>query len=90
MNNIKWAPFGKGWFGCPHERLYEVSYKVAKGNQRAATLKTNLFSGVYSTDDTVIRKSQETLEEGNEAQRLKDENAMLREELRRLNEGEDV
>jgi hypothetical protein len=49
--SITWAPFGKGWFGEKNDRIYEVVYYDAEGNQHWATCKTGVFSGVYWTED---------------------------------------
>jgi hypothetical protein len=51
--SISWAPFGKGWFGEKEERLYEVVYYDAEGDQHFATAKTSLWTGVYWTEDRV-------------------------------------
>jgi hypothetical protein len=54
--SISWAPFGTGWFGSKNERIYEVVYYDADGDQHWATCKTSLFSGVYWTDDRVSHR----------------------------------
>lgn len=54
--SINWAPFGKGWFGEKEERLYEVVYYDADGNQHFATAKTSLWTGVYWTEDRVTHR----------------------------------
>lgn len=54
--SISWAPFGTGWFGSKNERIYEVVYYDANGDQHWATCKTSLFSGVYWTDDRVSHR----------------------------------
>lgn len=51
--SINWAPFGKGWFGDKNDRIYEVVYYDAEGNQHLATCKTNILSGVYWTEDRI-------------------------------------
>ncbi len=75
----RWTPFGKGWYG-DNNRIYTVRYVDRDGNEHQATCKTNLFSGVYWTDDTIVRYG-----EGHESARsLEDENARLRREIERL------
>jgi hypothetical protein len=54
--SISWAPFGKGWFGEKNDRIYEVVYYDASGNQHFATCKTSFWSGVYWTDDRVTHR----------------------------------
>jgi hypothetical protein len=51
--SISWAPFGKGWFGEKEERIYEVVYYDAGGQQHFATCKTSMFTGVFWTDDRI-------------------------------------
>ncbi len=51
--SINWAPFGKGWFGEKEERIYEVVYYDNTGNQHFATCKTNMWTGVFWTEDRV-------------------------------------
>lgn len=66
---IRFAPFGKGWFGEKEERMYEVVYYDKAGNQHFATCKTSMFTGVFWTDDRIThRKSKwyESLSPGNE------------------------
>ncbi|MCI0589287.1 MAG: hypothetical protein L0323_20925 [Planctomycetes bacterium] len=88
--SISWAPVGKGWFGERNDRLYEVVYYDRKGDQRFATCKTSLFSGVYWTDDRVSHHRPEELggppggAADDEARQLREENSKLREELRRI------
>ena len=48
---IRWDPFGPGWFGSRNERIYAVSYRDCDGNTHDAHCKTSLWSGVYFTDD---------------------------------------
>lgn len=55
---IEWNPFGKGWFGSEHSRIYEVRYRDALGNERSATVKTNMWAGVFWADDRIVRKAR--------------------------------
>jgi hypothetical protein len=109
--SINWAPFGKGWFGDKNDRIYEVVYYDSAGNQHWATCKTNMWSGVYWTDDRVTHGTSTWYEvvaptnepgrpllgqipktaaepEPDELQRLREENARLKEELARRSSGE--
>ncbi len=56
--SIVWSPFGKGWFGSEHSRIYEVRYKDSLGNERSATVKTNVWAGVFWADDMIVRKAR--------------------------------
>lgn len=81
-----WAPFGKGWFGERSDRIYEIAYEDQHGNQRRATVKTSMFSGVYLTDDHIVRRvanAASDADDGSELQRLRDENARLKAEITR-------
>ena len=49
-----WNPFGKGWFGSEHERIYELEYQDKDGNIHQATCKTSALAGVYFTEDVII------------------------------------
>ena len=51
--SINWSPFGRGWFGSNNERIYEVVYYNAHGDQHFATCKTSMWSGVYWTEDRI-------------------------------------
>lgn len=57
VTNRSWAPFGKGWVGEKNDRIYEVEYEDRDGQVHRATVKTSMFSGVYLTDDRVVRRS---------------------------------
>ena len=47
---IRWNPFGPGWFGEKSDRIYEVIYINESGKQVVANCKTSMFSGVYWRD----------------------------------------
>jgi hypothetical protein len=81
-----WAPFGKGWFGEKSDRIYEVRYLDGDGNEHEASCKTSMFTGVYFTEDRIVRSSQRPAHEPLADSRLSElelENRRLREELRR-------
>jgi hypothetical protein len=84
VQSIEWAPFGRGWFGEQNDRIYRVLYVDSDGNEHEASCKTSLFSGVYFTEDRIIRYSSKSREAKNETESLHEENERLREELRRL------
>jgi len=52
---IKWSPFGPGWFGEKSDRIYSVSYLDQDGNEHAAYCKTSLWTGVYFTQDHLVK-----------------------------------
>ncbi len=78
-----WSPFGRGWFGERSDRIYEIEYEDRDGQRRAATAKTSLFTGVYLTEDRVVRRSETRTAEVSEIERLRAENAQLRARLGR-------
>ena len=55
--SIQWSPFGRGWFGEKRDRIYEVVYRDADGNEHLATCKTSMLAGVYWTEDEVAQRS---------------------------------
>lgn len=44
---IRWNPFGPGWFGEKGDRIYSVVYQDESGRRISAACKTSLLSGVY-------------------------------------------
>jgi len=80
---INWAPFGPGWFGGNKERIYHVRYLDRDGNEHEAYAKTNMWSGVYFTEDRIVRYGKPPIDE-EEVESLEEENARLRAELDRL------
>ena len=54
---VYWAPFGPGWFGEKSDRIYAVRYLDAEGNEHEAHAKTSLWTGVYFTEDEVVRRA---------------------------------
>lgn len=81
-----WAPFGKGWFGEKSDRIYEVRYLDGDGNEHEASCKTSMFTGVYFTEDRIVRYAATPRQEPQEDSRLallEQENRRLRDELNR-------
>lgn len=81
----QWSPFGKGWFGENSDRIYKVSYFDKDRNEHEAYVKTSMFSGVYFTEDKVVRYAdghKEEPETGEDALVL--ENERLKAELKKL------
>lgn len=77
----QWNPFGKGWFGSEHERLYDVKYVDREGNIHQATCKTSLFSGVYFTQDEIVSHKEGQI---NSKTELELENRKLRQQIEEL------
>lgn len=75
-----WSPLGPGWFGEKNERIYSVRYFDRDGNEHEAHCKTSMWSGVYFTEDRIVRYARRD----DPDQSLKEENRRLREELARL------
>src|SRR5262245_51004336 len=93
VRSIQWSPFGRGWFGDKHHRIYEVAYDDADGFPHVATCKTSLWSGVYWTEDQIVGQQPfgksppqpHYLDAGQlaaENQRLHDEVQRLKQELK--------
>ena len=59
VRDIRWILFGPGWYG-DRNRIYEVSYYDAGGNEHAAVVKTSALAGVYFTEDRITRHSKRT------------------------------
>ena len=81
---MRWAPFGKGWWGEGSDRIYHVRYLDPDGNERHAFCKTSMGSGVYFPDDKIVRYSQPRKVPEPD---FRAENQRLREEIIRLKTG---
>ena len=57
VRDIRWVLFGPGWYGDKN-RIYEVGYYDADGNEHAAVVKTSALAGVYFTEDRITRQSE--------------------------------
>lgn len=77
LRDVAWSPFGKGWLGSHHERIFQIIYTDADGQTHHATCKTGMLAGVYLTDDRIVGKKKGASE-------LLDENQRLREEIESL------
>lgn len=53
--DIQWNPFGPGWYGERDSVIYSVRYKDEKGNVKEADCKTSLFSGVYFSNEKLVK-----------------------------------
>lgn len=78
-----WAPFGPGWFGEKSDRIYQVRYLDLDGNEHEAFAKTSMWTGVYLTEDRIVKYSK-AHGDPEEIDSLEAENRRLREELARL------
>ena len=85
---IQWEPFGPGWFGEKSDAIYRIKYLDRDGNEHLAYCKTSMFTGVYLTEDKIVRqKRQENQSPENQSEvlfSLEEENRRLKEEIRRL------
>jgi hypothetical protein len=65
-----------------------VRYADRDGNERTAICKTGMFTGVYFTDDQIVRYGgPPELPAQSRMAELEEENRRLREELERANRG---
>lgn len=86
--SCRWSPFGPGWLGEKHDRIYSVGYLDNAGSEHRAYCKTSMFTGVYFSQDRRIG-DQPMLMVGDqsiaalqaEIERLRAENGMLRQKL---------
>lgn len=79
-----WTPFGRGWFGERGDRIYTIRYVDRDGNEHEAHCKTKMWSGVYLSDDRIVRHAPRRPDQ---ASALEAENQRLRAELQRLKQG---
>ena len=80
VENIKWKPFGPGWFGEKSQVIYRVLYVDSQGAHHDAYCKTSLFTGVYFTEDIITSQSPHA----RQTESLEEENRRLRLELETL------
>lgn len=91
----QWRPFGRGWFGSTHERIYEIRYRDRDGSVHEALAKTSMLAGVYLSEDRVVTAAPTTTAATTAAQpdaaalladnqRLFAENQRLRAEIEQL------
>jgi len=81
--SIRWNPFGRGWFGEKDSRIYEVRFRDLDGTVHRTTCKTGLFSGVYFTEDAILRRPARSDPDAGGTPLL-EENRRLRWEIERL------
>lgn len=83
---ITWEPFGRGFWGEKNDRIYFVRYRDAEGNLCRAWCKTNLWGGVYLSDDDPppSKRSRHSSPKFSAETLLQKENQKLREEIERL------
>jgi len=79
-----WSPFGPGWFGEKSDRIYGVRYLDADGNEHEAHCKTSMWTGVYFTEDRIVRYADRPTSQNATASDLEAENQRLRDEVERL------
>lgn len=85
LQDLSWTPLGPGWFGEKSDRIYCVLYTDQDGNKHEAHCKTSMWTGVYFTQDRIVKyaKEHQPNHTSKESQ-LEAENQKLREELQRL------
>jgi hypothetical protein len=81
----KWSPFGTGWWGERGDRIYTVRYLDKDGNENEAHCKTSACSGVYFTEDRIVKNTARPAPPAAQSESaLEAENRQLRKELERL------
>ena len=88
MIDANWAPFGPGWFGEKNDRIYQVRYLDHDGNEHEAFAKTSMWTGVYLTEDRIVRYAKAPVDQ-EDVESLEEENRRLRAELERLKRQQD-
>lgn len=83
--DITWKIFGKGWFAEAGKdgwgnRIYRIDYEDVYGNIKQAWCKTAMFSGVYISDENIIRTAEIDGREMTDAEKI----ALLEDELKKL------
>ncbi|HZZ77931.1 MAG TPA: hypothetical protein VFE62_05410 [Gemmataceae bacterium] len=78
-----WSPFGPGWFAGNRERIYHIRFRDHEGNIHQAYARTNMWSGVYFTEDHIVHRAHPQVDL-HDVESLEEENARLRAELERL------
>jgi len=82
-----WEPFGPGWFGEKSDRIYSVHYRDRDGNEHRAHCKTSMWTGVYFTQDSIVKRAAGDEAEARRSvtrESLEEENRRLRAELEEL------
>ena len=80
----EWQPFGKGWLGANNERIQKIHYLDKDGNEHEAFVKTSAFSGVYFSDDKIVKYAQDDKSTKKHTDELTDENERLKAEISEL------
>lgn len=83
----QWSPFGPGWLGEKHDRIYYVAYLDTAGAEHRAYCKSSMLTGVYFSQDRRVGATPEIIDDGTlaslqaENERLRAENWSLRQQL---------
>jgi hypothetical protein len=83
--DITWKLFGKGWVSESGKegggnRIYKLTYKDTYGNLKQAWSKTAMLSGVFITDENIIKQAKVDGQIISDAEKV----ALLEDELRKL------
>jgi len=81
-----WDPFGPGWFVEKNDRIYQIVYEDLQGDTHKANVKTSLFSGVYLTNDHVVKHAKKAVPKVEE--NLRSENERLKARIWELEKGQ--
>lgn len=79
-----WSPLGPGWAGEKSDRIYRVQYLDREGNEHQAHCKTSMWTGVYLTEDRIVKYAEPPIQAAGDLTALEAENQRLREEVERL------
>ena len=84
--DIQWVLFGPGWFaGNQNVAIYKIRYQDRNKNEHHAYCKTGILSGVYLTEDKIVKTTKPQPQNGVLLEvSLEEENRRFKEEIRRL------
>lgn len=85
VTDITWEIFGKGWISERGKegggnRIYRLTYSDSYGNLKQAWCKTAMLSGVYITDEDIVKPATVNGRALSDAEKV----VLLEDELRKL------